>query len=411
MNGKSVIRRNIEWFQKSGVMRPADGFWGVGERICVVPSDETAGKICAAFPAQTPIAPGVVALEHRRCDCCIQTAFMFDLAADVLKRPALRRVTDEILDYLTRRSCLQETAETSPARGLWGFANPFARQIYWTDDNAWMVVLLLLLAKRGRPGLHACGLAGARALFRHARPYLDHVIEKGKDVPYPDPAVVLNGLQLNPHWMGLVAMACASAAKADVQTPYESLIRDYHRLVLDGPPAHDVHSSRPTSTGLPWSLSEYAYLTLTASVVAQACPLPDVIHAARHAADTLCRFQEKDGHFRSEHYETPNAPHLADLVYTQNWGTLGLYHAAQLFDSKPYRAAFRRSLTFLASIQDRSPEPHFAGCWRGLYDTAKGQWGGGDLFEGGQGSIYSGWTNAPIATAFLLQEAGQTLFA
>lgn len=37
-----------------------------------------------------------------------------------------------------------------------------------------------------------------------------------------------------------------------------------------------------------------------------------------------------------------------------------------------------------------------------MYDLRAGEWGGGDLFEGGQNSIYTGWTNAPIALGLLL---------
>jgi hypothetical protein len=36
--------------------------------------------------------------------------------------------------------------------------------------------------------------------------------------------------------------------------------------------------------------------------------------------------------------------------------------------------------------------------------------GGGDRYEGGAGSIYSGWTNAPIGLAFLMESSGTSLF-
>ena len=37
--------------------------------------------------------------------------------------------------------------------------------------------------------------------------------------------------------------------------------------------------------------------------------------------------------------------------------------------------------------------------------------GGGDRYEGGANSIYSGWTNAPIAWAFLINSGVGSLFA
>ena len=71
---------------------------------------------------------------------------------------------------------------------------------------------------------------------------------------------------------------------------------------------------------------------------------------------------------------------------------------AELLPEKPeYRAAFEQSARLLIDIQDSESNPVFKGCWRGMYDLKAGEWGGGDCYEGGAGSIYSGWTNAPIS--------------
>ena len=44
-----------------------------------------------------------------------------------------------------------------------------------------------------------------------------------------------------------------------------------------------------------------------------------------------------------------------------------------------------------------------------MFDMNTGTWGGGDRYEGGAGSIYSGWTNAPIAIAFANEALGISL--
>jgi hypothetical protein len=44
------------------------------------------------------------------------------------------------------------------------------------------------------------------------------------------------------------------------------------------------------------------------------------------------------------------------------------------------------------------------------YDSRIGSWGGGDLFEGGGGSIYTGWTNAPIALNLLFENQKKSMF-
>lgn len=56
----------------------------------------------------------------------------------------------------------------------------------------------------------------------------------------------------------------------------------------------------------------------------------------------------------------------------------------------------------LVEMQDTSPDLTFHGCWRGMFDCKERTYGGGNCYEGGAGSIYSGWTNAPIALGMLL---------
>lgn len=400
----SVVRRNIEWFLNSGIMRPNDGLWGVGERVAVLEGNACVEKLHDTFPSQSDVAPGIAILEHRRPDCCLQAALAFDLAVEVLCDDGLKTVADNLIDYVTRRSCLQDVRADSPTRGLWGWANPNYRGCYWTDDNAWVSTLLLTLAQRGRPELANYGITTARALYGHAKRFMRHVTTNGKDAPFEEKPML--GLRLNPHWMGLVAMAFAHAAREDKETDYAGLVADYYGVALEGPSAYDERSQRVASSGLPWSISEYAYLSLAAAVASAQFGSAEAIEAARYACDVLVERQSSLGHFPSEHYETPVAPNLVDLIYTQNWATLGLLHGAKLFQSAKYRDAFDLSIDLLGDIQDHSPEPHFCGCWRGLYDVKLRTWSGGDRYEGGQRSIYSGWTNAPISLAFLFAITG-----
>jgi len=46
-----------------------------------------------------------------------------------------------------------------------------------------------------------------------------------------------------------------------------------------------------------------------------------------------------------------------------------------------------------------------------MFDLNANSWGGGDRFEGGAGSIYTGWTNAPIASVIAMDILGKDLFA
>lgn len=407
----TAVDHNLTWFVHSGVMRPSDGFWGVAERLARTNDNVAAEKMLAAFPCYSRIGDGMVAMEHRRADCCVQTAWLFDLASAALDRPALRDVADNILAYLTQRSGLRQRDAESDTFGLWGWSNPVNRTDYYTDDNAWVVILLLKLADNGRPELKPFAIQTARTMHRHIRTCLERLNRIGwLGEEDPTAGIPMEGLLVNPHWLGLACMALAHAAAADPDYVYYDVIDAYFPLALKGPPAcQRVHRPAPGLTR-PWPFSEYAYLALTASVIAQQTPGGPAAAAARQAGEELLRSQFPDGHFPAEHGEAPAAPHLADLIYTENWAALALLHLHAWSGEAAYGHAAQRLLGFLAGIQDVSPDPRFAGCWRGLYDTRAGTWGGGDRFEGGANSIYSGWTNAPISWSFLINSGTGSLF-
>jgi hypothetical protein len=393
-------------------MRPSDGFWGVAERLAITTGNEAADMTFRHFPCFTRLSPDVVAVEHRRADCTFETAFLFDLAAEALGKPGLRTVADNLIDFLLSRSHLLQKDEKDPNAGLWGWAMPIRLKTCWTDDNAWVILMLLKLAARGRPGLKPLGLQAARTLHRHLSAFFAIHDANGRDLPRQAFAhIPLSGLMLNPHWIGLACMALAHAAAEDPELDCRPLFDSYYAQVLAGPPPRDARYAPLPGTGRAWTLSEYAYLGLTAAVVARQFPDCRAGEVAGLAGRELLRVQFGDGHFPAEHEEAPSAPHLADLIYTENWAALAFHHLHGLTGDKAYRNAREKSLGFLASIQDRDPSPLFNGCWRGMYDTRAGRWGGGDRFEGGANSVYSGWTNAPISWAFLFSCGHGSLFA
>lgn len=392
-------------------MRPSDGFWGVAERLAITAGNEAADRMLSAFPCVTCLTPELVVMEARRADCTFEVAYLFDLAADALEKAALKTVADNLIAFMRARSHLRQADPKHPDAGLWGWAMPIAIQKYWTDDNAWVITLLLKLSARGRPELRPLAIEAARCLNRHVGTYFDRLAAHGREMPravYGD--IPVFGLNLNPHWIGLVCMALAHASAADPETPYRRVIDAYYDVVLQGPPPCDAAYAPPSGTGRAWTLSEYAYLGLSAAIVARQFPQSRAPEIAAVAGRELLRAQFKDGHFAAEHAEAPAAPHLADLIYTDNWAALAFHHLHVLTGETAYRKARDRSLRFLASVQDRSGSPFFAGCWRGMYDTTRGCWGGGDRYEGGASSIYSGWTNAPIAWAFLFAAGCGDLF-
>ena len=160
-----------------------------------------------------------------------------------------------------------------------------------------------------------------------------------------------------------------------------------------------------------FSTSEYAYALMGAAAVAAAYGDKLAEKTAQEACDLICNAADfKTGTLPSSHYEAPSGEGLADLIYTLNWSIFGLQMYCRLFPGKSKaEALLDKQLALVMKIQDKSPSKYFKGCWRGMYDMSSKTWGGGNRFEGGSSSIYSGWTNAPISLALLLQEQKSSL--
>ena len=402
------LKKNLNWFLKSGIMRPNDGFWGVAERIVSGVEGEALEKINQSFPCQTKLSDDKVILEHRRADCCFEVALMFDLASEFFNDSSYKKVTKNILSFLLERSGMRDSDEKSETYGLWEWAMPKS-PAYWTDDNSWVIICLLFLADRGYGvDLRKKAYLAASKMSEYVKILLDHVNQNGKDIPLDSKFEKMLGMRLNPHWLGLSTMALALTDKAAGKNDYHELISRYYSIVLDGPPSWDKESCVKGDKGFDWSVSEYCYLAMTGAVSAMVYEDKSIGDIAIHAGNILLAKQHDDGHFASNHYEAPEGEQYADMIYTQNWATLALQHLALYFpDEISYMEAFKKSALFLTGIQDESSEKVFDGCWRGMYDCELKDWGGGDKYEGGQGSIYSGWTNAPISIAFLFELMGK----
>jgi hypothetical protein len=398
-----AVKNNLNWFLNSEIMRPNDGFWSVAERIAVDISDETMAEINTNFPCQTQLDERTIVLQQRRADCAVETAMMFDLADEYFKDDKYRKIAQNIVDFLVNRSAMYIFDKKAKSASLWEWAMPKTANC-WTDDNSWVVIGLLFLSSRGYgDNLKEMAVSTADAMHKHAIDYFDF-IEKNGLVEYPEGSDTMHGLRLNPHWLGLLTMALSLADEAQGTNKYHEVIRKYYEKVLDGPPEYDERSCCQTESGVDWSISEYAYLALVGTITAKVYSDEYIAGVANHAGNILLAKQKADGHFASNHFETPEGEQYADLVYTQNWATLALQHLALYFpDNKDYRNSFEKSAKFLLRIQDNSDSLFFKGCWRGMYDCDAGKWGGGNKYEGGEGSIYSGWTNAPISISFLFE--------
>jgi len=389
---KKSIERNIQWFEKSGIMDPADGSWGVGERVILTQDNEALEKTYTSFPAFTKHGEYSI-IEHRRPDCCFETALMYLLAAEELDNKKYYKTADNILNYLYCRSGMLNKKYKDFPIGAWKWCNEqWTNNIYF-DDNAWNCVIPLIIAELA-PDL------AKRYNMKNFSLQLGEVILDAFNQHFPE---VKNdgygwlGDLKSPHWGSLVCMAFAFLYRETKNSKYIQPILEYHDY---------LDANKDTFT-----TSEHAYIVIGASIAGEILNNTKIKSTASESADRLVVKQDNDtGNIPSEWgKETPVGEHLVDTIYTQNWAVLGLHTICATKDNATYRAPFEKAMELLFKIQDDSPQKHLNGCWRGMYDMKEEKWGGGDRFEGGGNSIYSGWTNAPISIVMLFELLGKSL--
>ena len=388
---KSQLKKSLamswQWFTKSGVMLPEDGSWGLGERVMLTAGNEAMNHIITSFPAWTPHKDYYI-IEQRRADCNMQAAFLFLLMhkLDILSAPC-KKTAENLLDFLYYRSGLLNRAENSPVSGLWDWSHIKRSHVIYFDDDSWMLFLAWKIAKKypaldRKYGMKKFALLLAERLLSGAIRYFKG--EADPDKEKEENSFYWQGKILLPHWGSLVCMALAETYRETGDEKYLSFIEMYEKYLVENA---DTFTS-----------SEFGYALIGSTCAYTATGSKASLECAELFADKILKIMDPEtGCIPSEHYEAPSGKSLADTIYTLNWAVLGLQNMAQI--NNKYDEAYKKLLSLLLKIQDRSRASFLYGCWRGMYDMESGKWGGGDRFEGGANSIYTGWTNAPIAWA------------
>lgn len=394
------LRRTASWFLHSGIMLPADGSWGVAERVLLTDANEALDSIYQGFPAWTP-HKGHCILESRRADCNFETALLFLLLSEVFHDRAYYDVAHNILRFLYHRSALlkrfdDEQDKAHPA-SVWNWSHQCWKPAIYFDDNSWCCALQLLIGKRWPEfdaEFHMTGWALRLAdLLAAALPaYLRRDLGDKEAAP----AAEWLGNTLQPHFGALACMALARACRETPKAEWRDAAELYLRYLL--------------GTGEDFAASEYAYALIGASHCLAAFgddTSRDVL--ALYRDRLLAKMDPETGNLPAEHREAPRGARLADTIYTLNWALLGLGCARAVADDAGLADAENKLRALLLDIQDDAPEAHLNGAWRGMYDLETRSWGGGNCYEGGAGSIYSGWTNAPIGCCMAFALLGSNL--
>ena len=380
---KQIIHKNLGWFKSSGVMFPADGSWGVAERIAVRSGNTAMERILTVFPAFTEFDGGCV-IEPRRADCNFQTAWIFLMAGRLFPGNGYELIGKNIIDFLYCRSGLLERgAEEGCVPGSWNWSHITRTRAIWYDDESWCVLLQRKIAE-AFPELDK----------KYQMRYWSDILAKSlyEALAAPEPSPLWSGNRAMPHFSALGMMALAEAAAEENKVEYQTLAEKFY-----------ANPECPNS-------SEHAYALIGAVNCARKFGKEKFLeYACRHADAIIAKIDPESGIMPSEHHEAPQGKAVADMIYTLNWSLIGMRELALLKET-PYRTVAEQLINFVCKIQDNTPSPRFNGCWRGMHDIVQQSWGGGDCHEGGANSIYTGWTNAPVCSALLMEYAGRSMF-
>ncbi|MCK5844507.1 MAG: hypothetical protein KAG97_07350, partial [Victivallales bacterium] len=329
---------------------------------------------------------GYSVIEQRRADCNFETALMFLLADDALPGEGLAEVAENILDFLYFKSALLNRYDRGYPIGAWNWSHIKWNPSLWFDDNGWNGVIQFLIAERRselarKYDMESWALKCAEGMLEgFDRTFEQSGYKVGDEMCDPE-GIWLGDLRL-PHWGALAAMAFALAHRSSGDARFADAAKRYFEMVLRERDSFIV--------------SEDAYALIGSAFISKYSDDSLYEEAAYCFAEKIIsKMDPVTGNIPAEHREAPSGEHLADLIYTVNWALLGLSVVSKR--EERFKPAFDKLLEFVLSIQDDSSDKQFAGCWRGMYDIKSGEWGGGDRYEGGAGSIYSGWTNAPIS--------------
>lgn len=392
-NYKAALDLHKKWFLESSVM-PLDGKLGIAERVLLTANNTAAEKAMSSFPAWRIFENGCI-LEQRRADCCFETAYYFLRRYQIFNEPHDREICSNMLNYLYCRSGMlsRNPNTTTCDLGVWNWSDIRWTPAIWFDDNAWCIMLALAIAeadaefdKKYDMKKHALeGAAAIAAGFERQWP---------KDYKY-DPSsgkMPWAGNLALPHWGALAACALSCAMNEEKDEELLQRYRNIDKTYFDFITAE--------LDNLNFSELSYSLLYLGWS---------QKYHLSQEKKNLGIKIRQKlldncdktSLSLPSTHYEAPNGAALADLIYTMNW----FYTAMTVFEQKFPSEAGSKWLAdfseFLIRIQDKSAQAELAGCWRGMYDIDNASWGGGDCYEGGANSIYTGWTNAPLGWSLL----------
>lgn len=398
------VDQAVNWFLQSGILPAADGSQGVYENVHSVTATVT---------------------QDRRPDCHAHTALMFHLYGRWTAEPKWERLSGNIMRHVLDGG-YQDLDESSLTYGFFKwYEDPEDKpeQIF-TDDQSWVCLVLLYLYRMTGDELYKKrGMITAEALFRTQQ-------EQGLRANCLSGSEIRSkGLQagsyqreasMNPHFESI-------AHAAYIQAWLVSGERRFLDMAVKGSIYLLEHLEE-----MKWMYSRTSAYTRFLLPLARLQTMPELEQTERQNLQQGTReilayllgcqhasggIEEKDnpdpdkygkedtGVFRQD------GEGIADQLYTNNFLLVNSWEGWKCTGDNEFKQLHDDLSKFLRSIQIKSAHSRFDGGWMRAFDMNKQEYFGNNGDTGwGPYCMESGWTQAIIASGFLLKMLDASLF-
>lgn len=400
----------INWFLESGIMPSRMGEKGVYEKYYLLKDNPLKASVrCASFADQR-MGDGAFS-TFLRSDCCLETAYAFRLYYEVTGQVRFKRIAEHLVRFTLTR--LQEM--DGRRRDFGAFAFRIGTDDKYIDDNGRILsILSQLYVLDGDPSVLAAAEHLTDWFCRELQTdHWLHVYQRASS-----------------SWLDFPSISCNFKALYGLSDFYlltgeERVLRTV-RKVSDWLLPKQLPSGR-FITG--YEVSQGKYFDnepVSAPTINAARALANLYYAtgeeryrkgAEGAFSWLMALQDEGGAVPQADSESrdaseKNSTQVADLVYGINWYPIACHLFGKTTGDEKVLTSGRNALDFLTRIQIKSSDAALDGAWRGSFDFRNNEWAGQNWTasnqqdEGGCFSVYSGWTNAPIAWSLAVYGTG-----
>lgn len=396
---EEAVRRNAQWFLRSGMLPEEDGSTGVYENVHSVTAR---------------VSP------DRRPDCHAHTALMMHLYSRYTKDPSWSERAHRLLQYLFDQGYqdMNPESETFGFFKWYQFPGERPDQIF-TDDNAWVCFVLLYLYRRtGKEEYKRRGMAVAQALLstQHEtglRPNM--LIGAEMEAKGAAQASAEHAASFNPHFESIAHAAFLQAYLVSQDSAYLDTAMRGSLALLERMGELKFMYSR--TSGLSRFLLPLGYLSRKDPTGRIRQGLDEVTHYLLSHLHSLGGIEEADNpdpeRFGQEDTGVflYNGEEIADQLYTNNFLLMNAWEAWKATREDKYAELYQNLSRFLCGIQIESPNPLFDGGWMRAYDLRHREYFGNNGDTGwGPYCMESGWTNAITSAGLLLGLLDESVF-